>query len=269
MKHFRDPYVGSVSGMIFPLEEKSIWQKAMVMLGCLFIFYRRGQELVDSILVQPGAFSVFRKDALIKAGGWASNQFGEDGELTIRLGRLGYRNEFEQHAIVLSDAPKNFKELREQRLRWGIAYYHSRGRNLEVMKNFNAPRTIIYGLNLLSHGGGFAQSMFWPFLIASILVGISKPSVTDISILLGIPLKLVIIELIIFGLQYTLYIYFLSKFNKLHYVKYLPLMRFYDLILALFIKPEAMAILISWSSKWKELTKESNDVLRKMIKKPI
>ncbi|HXX05836.1 MAG TPA: glycosyltransferase [Candidatus Bathyarchaeia archaeon] len=266
MKHFLDPTVGSVSGMIFPVDERSLWQKAMVMLGCLFVFYRRGQELIDSILVQPGAFSIFRREALVKAGGWARHQFGEDGELTLRLGRFGYRNEFEQHAIVLSDAPDSLKELREQRIRWGIAYYHSRGRNTEILKEYSGPRKVIFLLNLLSHGGGFMLSMFWPFLAAAIVAGTSSYSITDLAMLLGIPLSLVIVELLIFGMQYILYIYFLKKFNKFYLVKYLPLMRIYDLILSLAIKPEAMEILLAWSSKYKELNDKTFKILGRMAK---
>lgn len=268
LNHFKDPQVGSVSGMIFPMEEKSLWQKAMILLGCLFVFYRRGQELIDSILVQPGAFSVFRKEALIKVGGWARDQFGEDGELTIRLGRYGYKNEFEQHAIILSEAPRNLKELREQRIRWGIAYYHSRARNLQIIKEFNGPRSIMYILNLLSHGGGFAQALFWPFLIAAVLTD-ERYSIYNFVTLLGIPLQLIVIELVVFGLQYILYIYFLFRFKKLYCIKYIPLMRLYVLVLTVFFKPEAMEILLFWSSKWKQHTKESNDALKKIIKKPI
>ena len=268
IRHFEDPRVGSVSGMIFPLEENSLWQKAMLLLGCLFIFYRRGQELIDSILVQPGTFSIFRKDALVKAGGWATDQFGEDGELTIRLGRLGYRNEFEQSSFVKSEAPKNLKELREQRIRWGIAYYHSRGRNLQIIKEFNGPRSIMYILNLMGHGGAFAQGLFWPFLIAALMVG-GKYSIYNFTTLFGIPLQLLTVELLVFGLQYLLYIYFLFKFKKLYAVKYIPFMRLYYLILSVFFKPEAMEILLVWSSKWKQHTKESNDALRKTIQKGI
>lgn len=269
MNHFRDPDVGSVSGMIFPIDEHSLWQKAMVMLGCLFVFYRRGQELIDSILVQPGAFSIFRKDALIKVGGWAKHQFGEDGELTIRLGRVGYKNEFEQRAVVLSAAPKTLRELREQRIRWGIAYYHSRGRNTTILREYSGPRRVIFLLNLLSHGGGFALSMFWPFLVAAILVGTTHYSISNLGTLLGVPLQLALVEILIFGLQYILYIYFLKKFKKFYLVKYLPLMRVYDLILSLFVKPEAMEILIAWSSKYKELNDKTYKILGRMAKKPI
>jgi len=267
MKHYEDPAIGSVSGMIFPIEEKSFWQKAMVYLGCLFVFYRRGQELIDSILVQPGAFSTFRKDALVKAGGWTADQFGEDGEVTIRLGRCGYKNSFEQHSVIYSEAPKDIPELREQRIRWGIAYYHSRGRNIRILKEKNGPRPIMIMFNLLSHGGGFAQALFWPFLIAAIFVD-ERFSLYNFIVISGVPIKLFFIDLIMFSLQYIVYVYFLFRFKKAYLIKYLPFMRIYMLMLSLFFKPEAMEILLRWSSKWQQHTAESNKALRKLIKKP-
>jgi len=268
MKHYEDPAMGSVSGMIFPIDEKSIWQKAMVFLGCLFVFYRRGQELIDSILVQPGAFSTFRRDAIVKAGGWTVDQFGEDGEVTIRLGRCGYKNSFEQHSIIYSEAPKDLMELREQRVRWGIAYYHSRGRNIRILKEKNGPRPIMIMFNLLSHGGGFAQALFWPFLIAAILTD-DKFSLYNFIIITGVPIKLFFIDLIMFSLQYVVYVYFLFRFKKAYLIKYLPFMRIYMLILSLFFKPEAMEILLRWSSRWQQHTTESNKALRRLIKKPV
>ena len=66
MNHFLDPQVGIVGGMILPLEQNTIIQKTMGLLFINFMFvFKRAQELVDSILVQAGAFSVFRKEALL------------------------------------------------------------------------------------------------------------------------------------------------------------------------------------------------------------
>ena len=66
MNHFLYPQVGIVGGMILPLEQNTIIQKTMGLLFINFMFvFKRAQELVDSILVQAGAFSVFRKEALV------------------------------------------------------------------------------------------------------------------------------------------------------------------------------------------------------------
>jgi len=265
MTHFDDPVVGLVSGMLFPIEEKTISQKIMILFGCLFIFYRRGQELVDSILCQPGAFSVFRKSALIQSGGWATQQFGEDGEITVKIARMGYKIQFEQRAFVKSGAPSTLNGFRVQRLRWGIAFYQSCARNLEIIKEFRGPRTIAYSINMVMQGGGVTHSLFLPFLFVSIILQISQFSETSLTALAGILSQLAVIEVLLYGLQYILYVYFLIKFKRPQYIKYIPIMRFYQMFISMFVAPEALEILMSWSTRWKKHNNELHDGLRKKM----
>ncbi len=171
MNHFQDPTVGSVSGLILPLEEKNWIQKIWILQLYLLVFYRREWELIDSVLSQPGAFSIYRKDALIKVGGWADHQLGEDGEITVRLGRCGYRNAYEPHSISYSDVPSNLQDLREQRVRWCIAFYHARSANLNVIKEFRGPLSFIYGLALLRQVSVLASGLFVPFMVAHVVIG--------------------------------------------------------------------------------------------------
>jgi cellulose synthase/poly-beta-1,6-N-acetylglucosamine synthase-like glycosyltransferase len=268
MNHFKDPRVGSVSGLILPLEEKSWLQKVWILQFYLLAFYRREWELIDSVLSQPGAFSIFRKDALIRVGGWVDHQLGEDGEITVRLGRCGYRNEYEQHALAFSDVPANLKDLREQRVRWSIAFYHARAANLNVIKEFKGPLSLMYVLALLREGSQFTGALFLPFLLAEAVVG-HEFSIYNLASLLGISLGLITIELLTYGLQGIVNLYFLLKFKKYYLIKYLPLLRIYDLIHSMFIEPEAVEILLSVSSRWKEHTKELSAALRKKVREGI
>lgn len=268
VRHYDDPTVGSVSGMIFPIEEKSIWQKSMVFLGCLNMFYRKGMNLIESILVQPGAFSTFRTEALEKVGGWTHNQMGEDGEITIRLGRYGYRSIFEEHAVTYSEAPNNINELREQRVRWAVAFYHSRAKNMNVIKEFNGPRSLMVIFGLLSHGGGFAQTLIWPFFIVALFLDDSVSTLNLVS-LIGIPTQLVIVDILVFSLLYVILIRYLYRFKKLYLVKYLPFLRIYFFILGTFFKPEAMELLLQHSSKWKYHTEVSHKELIKRLKRNV
>jgi cellulose synthase/poly-beta-1,6-N-acetylglucosamine synthase-like glycosyltransferase len=253
--------------MIFPLEEKSIWQKSMVLLGAVFLYYKRGQELIDSILCQPGAFSVFRKEALVKAGGWAENQFGEDGEITVRIGRYGYRSTFEQQAVAFSEAPSTLRDLRHQRLRWGIAYYYSRARNMEIIRDFEGPRSIMYFLNILTHGAGFVHAVMWPFLLMAGLLGLSAVDFGTITRSIGIPLQVTSVLLLVIIVNITIYAYFLVRFHKTSLMKYIPFMSVLSILLAYFLKPEALGILLNYSAKYKVHKKENYDVLRKNILK--
>jgi len=264
MKHFMDPQVASVSGLIFPLEEKSWWQKLWIFRYCLLTFYKREWELTDSVIVQPGAFCVFRKESLIRVGGWADDIIGEDCEVTVRLGRFGYRHEYEQHAIVLSDIPSNLKELRDQRVRWSISFYQAFASNLNVIKERKGPLSIMYALRILQHGSGNASSLFVPFLLAYLIT--QHATIHSLSNLFVVLTGVAVIDLLTNGLQNMLIVYFLYKFKKSYLLKYLPLQRLYHFIQTMFIGPEALEILLSVSSKWKEHSKELTLELRKRVR---
>jgi cellulose synthase/poly-beta-1,6-N-acetylglucosamine synthase-like glycosyltransferase len=264
MDHFQDPQVGSVGGLIFPIEAKSIWQKTVSMM---FIYYmaiiKKGQELYDSIIVQAGAYSVFRKSALVKVGGWVDDQFGEDGELTNRMARFGYKLELELRSVVYTDFPESLIGLMNQRARWSVAFYHSRGKNLELVKDIHKPRSIIFLINLISNGLGFAHSLAWAYIAASFLT--HNFSLFEIGSYLAIT-KIAVIQAIIYLVEIIMLTYYLHKYEKINYIKYFPVLRVVGFILSALVKPQALEVMLSWSCKWKEYNKDAFKALRKEVR---
>jgi biofilm PGA synthesis N-glycosyltransferase PgaC len=78
---------------------------------------KRQQALFQGTLVAQGAFSVYRTDAVVDAGGWP-NKIGEDIVLTWALIRNGGRTIFEPTAVAFTDAPVRFRHFVRQRRRW-------------------------------------------------------------------------------------------------------------------------------------------------------
>lgn len=64
-----------------------------------------------------GAFGAFRADVIEKVKGWDIGP-GLDGDITVKIRKLGYKIKFEQDAICLTSVPDTFKKLTRQRLRW-------------------------------------------------------------------------------------------------------------------------------------------------------
>lgn len=64
-----------------------------------------------------GAFGAFTKEALDRVGGWDIGP-GLDGDITVKLRKLGYRIVFEPDAICQTNVPSTFRKLVKQRLRW-------------------------------------------------------------------------------------------------------------------------------------------------------
>jgi cellulose synthase/poly-beta-1,6-N-acetylglucosamine synthase-like glycosyltransferase len=271
MNHFKDPQVGSVSGMIFALERKTVWQSAINLLVIMFMYVmRRGQELIDSILIQSGAYSVFRKDALLKSGKWADDQFGEDGEITNRMARFGYKLEFEPESFIYTDWPETLSGLIAQRTRWAVAFYFARARNLELVRTeVHFPRSFIFLTNLMAHGNSIAHSLMWSYFAAAIITGNLNFSIFDITAYYGIPVRLALSVLLLFAIEFAFFAYFLSKFKMLGQIRYMPIKWVITIIVGSWIRPIAMETLLRWSSKWKEYDKKAYEALRQEVKKSI
>lgn len=89
-----------------------------------FLMGRIALSRYNLVLIISGAFSVFSKSWVIKAGGYAKNTIGEDMELVVRLHRVlaeskeKKRIEFVPDPVCWTEVPSKLSVLRKQRRRW-------------------------------------------------------------------------------------------------------------------------------------------------------
>ena len=89
-----------------------------------FLFGRSGWSALHSLLIISGAFGVFRKDIVIKVGGYRQDTVGEDMELVVRMHRYlrEQKREYEMHflpdPVCWTEVPESRKVLGRQRNRW-------------------------------------------------------------------------------------------------------------------------------------------------------
>ena len=89
-----------------------------------FLFGRLGWNRLGGNLIISGAFGLFRREAILRAGGYLHDTVGEDMELVVRLKRLTYeRGEpgdiaFVPDPVAWTEAPENLRTLGRQRDRW-------------------------------------------------------------------------------------------------------------------------------------------------------
>jgi len=79
---------------------------------------RRAFASLNCITVVPGAVGAWRRDLLVKVGGFPSDTLAEDQDLTLRIRRLGYHIGYEETAIAWTEAPDTLRSLAKQRFRW-------------------------------------------------------------------------------------------------------------------------------------------------------
>lgn len=116
---FRDPKVGAVSGCVAsrnPFVSLCTFLQAFEYRRSIFvgrIFLSR----LDILGIISGALGAFRKEALDRVGGWDVGP-GEDGDLTIKFRKCGYRIVFKPEAACLTNTPTAWSSLTRQRRRW-------------------------------------------------------------------------------------------------------------------------------------------------------
>jgi len=67
--------------------------------------------------VISGAFGAFRSDVMQRIGGWDIGP-GLDGDITVKIRKLGYKIHFVPLSFCLTSVPNTFRKLIKQRLRW-------------------------------------------------------------------------------------------------------------------------------------------------------
>jgi cellulose synthase/poly-beta-1,6-N-acetylglucosamine synthase-like glycosyltransferase len=105
-----------------------------------FLFGRLGWATVNAVLIISGAFGVFRKDAIVEAGGYRADTIGEDMELVVRLHRVlrarreAYSIHFVPDPICWTEAPESLAVLKSQRIRWQRGLCESLHRNVGLLR---------------------------------------------------------------------------------------------------------------------------------------
>jgi cellulose synthase/poly-beta-1,6-N-acetylglucosamine synthase-like glycosyltransferase/peptidoglycan/xylan/chitin deacetylase (PgdA/CDA1 family)/peptidoglycan/LPS O-acetylase OafA/YrhL len=116
---FADPSIGAVAGNVKIANRDDLigrLQHIEYVIG--FNIDRRVQDVLGSIATIPGAAGAFRREALLRIGGLSSDTLAEDTDLTIALGRAGWRVVFEDRARAWTEAPQTVTQLWRQRFRW-------------------------------------------------------------------------------------------------------------------------------------------------------
>jgi cellulose synthase/poly-beta-1,6-N-acetylglucosamine synthase-like glycosyltransferase/peptidoglycan/xylan/chitin deacetylase (PgdA/CDA1 family) len=116
---FADPAIGAVAGNVKIANRDTFLtrlQHIEYVVG--FNVDRRVHDVTGSMPTIPGAAGAFRRTALIEAGGLSGDTLAEDTDLTLAIGRAGWRTVYEDRAIAWTEAPSTLNALWQQRFRW-------------------------------------------------------------------------------------------------------------------------------------------------------
>ncbi|KAG7233856.1 hypothetical protein INR49_006488 [Caranx melampygus] len=126
------PRVGAACGRIHPTGSGPVvwFQKFEYAIG--HWLQKTAEHVIGSVLCSPGCFSLFRAEALMddnvmkrystksmEASQYIQYDQGEDRWLCTLLLKQGWRVEYNAASDAYTNAPEDFKELFNQRRRWG------------------------------------------------------------------------------------------------------------------------------------------------------
>lgn len=86
MRHFVDPRVAAVAGNVKVVNRDGVWTRlqALEYLEGLNMA-RRAQGFLRVVNIIPGPIGVFRRDVLRRVGGYDTDTFAEDADLTLKI----------------------------------------------------------------------------------------------------------------------------------------------------------------------------------------
>lgn len=119
MRHFRDPRVGAVAGNVKVANRNTLWSalQALEYIEGLNLA-RRAQGFLHVVNIVPGPIGIFRRDVLAAVGGYDTDTFAEDADLTLKILTGGWHITYENRAIAWTEAPERLHDLIKQRYRW-------------------------------------------------------------------------------------------------------------------------------------------------------
>ena len=126
VRPFADPGVGAVAGNTKVGNRRSLlglWQHLDYVTG--FNLDRRLYDVLGCMPTVPGAVGAFRKSALLEFGGFSSDTLAEDTDVTIALGRRGWKVAYAEDARGFTETPASLGGLWRQRYRWSFGTMQS------------------------------------------------------------------------------------------------------------------------------------------------
>jgi cellulose synthase/poly-beta-1,6-N-acetylglucosamine synthase-like glycosyltransferase len=118
-RHFSDPTVGAVAG------NPKVGNRCNLMTRLQGLEYvslnsveRQAMEGINAITCVAGAFGAYRRDLLLRLGGYTDDTLAEDTDMTLRILLDGQRITYAENAVAWTEAPETVRDFMKQRFRW-------------------------------------------------------------------------------------------------------------------------------------------------------
>lgn len=233
-----------------------------------FLMGRIGLSRHNLLLIISGAFGVFSKQWVIKAGGYKTNTVGEDMELVVRIHRLLKESKTKKKIVYVPDpvcwteVPEDITFLRRQRRRWHRGLFESlwNHRKLTLNPKYGSIGMVSFPYFwIIEFMGPIVELLGYIYTIASIFLG-------------GIYLEFAILIFLLscmYGSIFSMAAVLLEEWSLRKYPKVAHLLTlfFYSLTESLWYRP--LTVLWRCEGIWQLIRKEKSwgEMSRKGVSK--
>ncbi|MCB9062549.1 MAG: glycosyltransferase family 2 protein [Halobacteriovoraceae bacterium] len=235
-----DSKIAALAGNVVVGNDKSIltmFQKLEYVIG--LNFYKRAQSFLGIVTIVPGPIGVFKKDVIYEIGGYRSNTFAEDCDLTLRILAKGYQIKYSNDVIAVTEVPEDMYSLMIQRYRWSRGITQAIKESIRLLNNKKN-----FLRNLLITTIMIIESIFIPVVNFSFLcAAIGYALIYDTTQFLGpyfIGLTLLDLTLSFYSIlteRQIIGLTFLAAINRVTFGLWLEVLRFLALVDELLLIP--------------------------------
>ncbi|MDB4948225.1 MAG: cell wall biosis glycosyltransferase [Gemmatimonadetes bacterium] len=159
VRHLRDPEVAAVAGNVKVANRVNLWTKLQALEYIEGLnMARRAQGFMRAVNIIPGPVGLFRRDVVQRLGGYDTDTFAEDADLTLKILAAGWRVVYEDRAVAWTEAPEDLNSLIKQRYRWTRGILQAllkRGSVLTAPQSFSTWLSVVMML---------FESILWPIM---------------------------------------------------------------------------------------------------------
>jgi peptidoglycan-N-acetylglucosamine deacetylase len=134
VRHFADPRVGAVAGNAKVGNRRNLmtcWQALEYITSQNLD--RRAFDVLNCITVVPGAVGAWRREPMVRAGGFSDPTLAEDADLTMAIRKQGLAIRYEDEAVALTEAPDTVRGFVRQRFRWMFGTMQAAWKHADVL----------------------------------------------------------------------------------------------------------------------------------------
>jgi poly-beta-1,6-N-acetyl-D-glucosamine synthase len=137
------PEISATCTFVLPKKTKTLWEHTRFVEYIFALsFYKRVQQMYDSIVICSGCFTIYKTQDLKSVGGWPTDTVAEDMALTWLLYENGKKIGYNAETFCFAGEPETFRLLSKQLKRWNTGFFQVlklKGKNIKnipVLREF-------------------------------------------------------------------------------------------------------------------------------------